>query len=234
MNPWEDRFDEMSRKTEDVRRKMFIDALREKNPAIDPRLAMLTPAEVLEAARSDREMNDFIQRISSDYSPPDGRVALIYPDSERKPWTRGSTDALSYRNLYTALKSLGLNDRIELFALSPVAGLIPEAYFGDMPMYESSGLSSFMVKRRGLTWSQEDFKAVIDLASDRCIRFLEQNHSGFGAWHAIYRAPSVHERIIQEIMNKRPFPIWTYTSKKSLSDTYLEVRKLVDNMKRSL
>ncbi|MBN1538896.1 MAG: hypothetical protein JW939_02035, partial [Candidatus Thermoplasmatota archaeon] len=46
---WEDTFDAAQKKTEDTRRKMFIDAIREKIPAIEPSLTFLTPAEVAEA-----------------------------------------------------------------------------------------------------------------------------------------------------------------------------------------
>jgi len=227
MVPWEDRFDEIRTKNEDVRRKMFIDAIREKNPAIDPGLVYLTPAEVIRAMESERRVREFSRRVIDDYSPPEGRVALLFPDVERKPWTRGSTEALAYRNLFASLKNLGLSDRIEVLTMSPVLGIVPERYFDSMPMYESSGLASFMVQRRGLAWSQEDFRTVIAKARDLSLEFMERFRGSFGSWHAVFRVPSIHQRLVQEIVEAKGYPIWTHPSKRSLAESYLDMKKIV-------
>lgn len=232
MGPWEDRFDEMTRRSEDVRRKMFVDAIREKNPQIDPTMVYLTPGEVMRAMESNERTIACREAIAKEFAPSGKAIALIFPDSERKPWTKGSTESLSFRNLYAALRSLNLEGEIEVFALSPMIGLVPERYFTSMPMYETSGLQSFMVKRRGLPWNQDDFKGVISRSSVHVGGFLAKHHSSYKEWHAIYRIPSIHERVIESVMESSPYPLWKHTSKKPLSDSYLEVRKIIEGLKR--
>jgi len=232
MAPWEDRFDEITRRSEDVRRKMFIDSIREKNPSVDPTMVYLTPGEVLRAIDAEERIARCRSEIRSTNSPSGRKTALIYPDSERKPWTRGTTESLSYRNLFAALRNLNLESEIEVFALSPLLGIVPEGHFQTMPMYESSGLQSFMVKRRGLPWNQEDFKSVIARSSAIVSEFLKMHHGDFSEWHAVYRIPSIHERILQTVLDADPLPIWKHGSKRSLSESYLDVRKTIDGLKR--
>ncbi|MGA1820599.1 MAG: hypothetical protein ACMUHU_06290, partial [Thermoplasmatota archaeon] len=149
---WEDRFDEAQKKTEDTRRKMFIDAIREKIPAIDPDLTFLTPTEVASALVSNGTVMDFHERLNG-YEAKGGDIALLFPDTDHKPWTKGRTDALIYRNLHASLKNLKLEDRVCIFTVSPLLGIIPEEWYDSMPMYDASGVQSFMVKRRGLNWN---------------------------------------------------------------------------------
>lgn len=232
MAPWEDRFDEITRKSEDVRRKMFVDSIREKNQHIDPTMVYLTPGEILRAMDSDERIIACREAIRKEFTPSGKGIALIFPDSERKPWTKGSTESLSFRNLYAALKNLNLEGGIEVFALSPMMGIVPESFFKSMPMYETSGLQSFMVKRRGLPWNQEDFKGVISKAAVHVGEFLSNHRSAYAEWHAIYRIPSIHERIIEAVLDSSPQPLWKHASKKPLSESYLEVRKIVEGLRR--
>jgi len=223
---WEDTFDEAQKKTEDTRRKMFIDALREKTPAVDPELAFLTPTEILEAMKSVPSITDFHKRLD-EYVSPQKEVAILYPDADRKPWTAGKTTALIYRNLHTSIKNLKLADRISVFTISPILGIVPMEWYDEMPMYDASGAQSFMVRRRGLSWNIDHFKEVISRSADLMVKFLQKNHGNFSKWHIIYRDPSVHQRIFSNAMEKQTFPIWPHTSKKSLADSYLSMRTIM-------
>lgn len=223
---WEDTYDQAQKKTEDTRRKMFIDSMREKVPAIDPDLAFLTPTEIVQAFKDNQSIMEYHNRLS-EYRSPEKEIGILFPDAERKPWTRGVTTALTYRNLFTSIKNLKLEDRVGIYTISPVLGVVPEEWFDDMPMYDSSGSQSFMVRRRGLSWNQEDFKDVISRSADLLVDFLSGNHERVGKWHVIYRIPSVHERIFQKAMEKQPFAIWPHTSKKSLADSYLNMRSIL-------
>jgi predicted RNA-binding protein len=223
---WEDTFDEAQKRTEDTRRKMFIDAIREKIPAIDPDLAYLTPTEILQAMKAEPVITEFHKRLEV-YEAPEKDLAILFPDADRKPWTSGKTTALIYRNLHTSIKNLNIADRIEVFTISPVLGIVPMEWYDDMPMYDGSGAQSFMVRRRGLSWNVEDFKEVISRSADLMIGFLEKNYEKFQKWHVIYRDPSVHQRIFQNAMEKKPLGIWPHTSKKSLADSYLSMRTIM-------
>ncbi|MBN1540348.1 MAG: hypothetical protein JW939_09410, partial [Candidatus Thermoplasmatota archaeon] len=156
-----------------------------------------------------------------------GENALLFPDTDHKPWTKGRTDALSYRNLHTSLKNLELEDRVHVFTVSPLLGIVPMEWYEAMPMYDCSGVQSFMVKRRGLTWNIEDFKRVVSRSADILVDFLGKNHSRYSKWHIIYREPSVHQRIFENAMEKQTFPIWPHSSKRSLADSYLTVRSMM-------
>ncbi len=223
---WEDTFDEAQKKTEDTRRKMFIDSLREKTPIVDPDLAFLTPTELLVAMKENSQILDFHKKLES-YESTKKDIAILFPDADRKPWTSGKTTALIYRNLHTSIKNLKLADRVEVFTISPLLGIVPMEWYDDMPMYDASGSQSFMVRRRGLSWNVEDFKKVIGRSGELMANFLKKNHANFGKWHIIYRDPSVHQRIFQSSMEKQTFPIWPHTSKKSLADSYLSLRTIM-------
>ncbi|MBN1389252.1 MAG: DUF5591 domain-containing protein [Candidatus Thermoplasmatota archaeon] len=223
---WEDTFDAAQKRTEDTRRKMFIDSIREKIPAIDPSLAFLTPTEVADAMVSNETIVAYHDRLKG-YEAPGGDLALLFPDTDHKPWTKGGTDALSYRNLHTSLKNLNLEERIHLFTISPMLGIVPSEWYGTMPMYDCSGVQSFMVKRRGLTWNADDFRRVVSMSADLMVDFLRRNHSRYSRWHIIYRDPSVHQRILESVMDKQPFSIWPHTSKRSLADSYLTIRSII-------
>jgi predicted RNA-binding protein len=205
---------------------MFIDAIREKIPAIDPELAFLTPTEILHAMHEVPAISTYHEKLGS-YEAPEKEIALLFPDADRKPWTSGKTTALIYRNLHTSIKNLKLADRLEVFTISPVLGIIPMEWYDDMPMYDGSGSQSFMVRRRGLSWNVDDFKEIISRSADLLVEFLEKNHGKFGKWHVVYRDPSVHQRIFQNAMEKKPFAIWPHTSKKSLADSYLSMRTIM-------
>ncbi|MGA1792546.1 MAG: hypothetical protein ACMUHM_01210 [Thermoplasmatota archaeon] len=226
---WEDRYDEAQKKTEDTRRKMFIDAIREKIPAIDPDLAFLTPSEVAGAQTSERAITEYHKRLSG-YQAKGGEIAILFPDTDRKPWTKGKTDALIYRNLHTSLKNLKLEDRIDIFTISPLLGIVPEEWYDSMPMYDCSGIQSFMVRRRGLNWNVEDFKKVLSTSADLVVDFLKRNHDKYGKWHIIYRDPSVHQRIFETVLEKQPFSIWPHSSRKSLADSYLTMRTILKDI----
>lgn len=223
---WEDTFDEAQKKTEDTRRKMFIDAIREKIPAIDPKLAFLTPSEILHAMKENPIITDFHSRVEN-YESPEREIAVLFPDADRKPWTSGKTTALIYRNIHTSIKNLNLSDRVSIFTISPLLGIVPMEFYDDMPMYDASGAQSFMVRRRGFSWSIDDFKEIISRSGDLMVEFLRKNHGKFQKWHVIYRDPSVHQRIFKNAMEKQPFSIWPHSSKKSLADSYLNMRTIM-------
>jgi len=205
---------------------MFIDAIREKIPAIDPDLAFLTPSEVADAMVSNATVSDYYKMLNG-FEAKGGEIALLFPDTDHKPWTKGRTDALSYRNLHTSLKNLKLEDRVSIFTVSPLLGIVPEEWYASMPMYDCSGVHSFMVKRRGLNWNVDDFKKVLSTSADLIVDFLKRNHEKYGKWHIIYRAPSVHQRIFETVLEKQPFSIWPHSSKKSLADSYLTMRSIL-------
>lgn len=223
---WEDTFDEAQKKTEDTRRKMFIDAIREKIPAIVPELAFLTPAEMLEAMDSNDTILGYYDRLK-EYEAPEKKIGILYPDADRKPWTKGRTDALIYRNLHTAMKNLKMEEDVAVFTISPLLGVVPMEWYDDMPMYDASGSQSFMVRRRGLSWDQELFKQVIQKAGEKLESFLSKNHGRIGTWHVIYRSPSVHQRIFETSMDIQPRPVWPHQTRKSLSDSYLAIRNIM-------
>ena len=226
---WEDTYDEAQKKTEDTRRKMFLDAVREKIPAIDPELAFFTPTEVARAMVSNETVMEYHNKLAA-YEAEGGDLALLFPDTDHKPWTKDSTNALIYRNLHTSMRNLKLEGKVHVFTVSPLLGIVPMEWYGSMPMYDCSGGQSFMVRRRGLTWNVEDFKKVLDMSAGLIVEFLGRNHGKYRKWHMIYRTPSVHQRIFETVMEKQPFSIWPHTSKKSLADSYLTMRTLMKDI----
>lgn len=226
---WEETFDEAQQKTEDTRRKMFIDSIREKIPAIDPTLAFLTPEEILDAMNNDERILEYYDRLKG-YEAPEKELGLLYPDADRKPWTKGKTDALIYRNLHTSLKNTKLEDRIAVYTISPLLGVVPMEWYDDMPMYDASGSQSFMVRRRGLSWDQDIFRKVIQKAGEILNEFLSKNHEKMGKWHVVFRAPSVHKRIFETAMDIQPRSVWPHSTKKSLADSYLAIRTIMKDI----
>jgi len=226
---WEDTYDEAQKRTEDVRRKMFIDSIREKVPSIDPEIAFLTPTEMLKAMKGHPRITGYHERMRT-YSAKESEIGLLFPDSDWKPWTKGKTTSLSYRNLFTALKNLKLEERVAVYTISPLLGVVPEEDYEDMPMYDSSGAQSFMVRRRGLSWNQEDFKAVISISASLLSAFLERNYGRAKKWHVIYRNPSVHQRIFETSMDAKQYAIWPHVTRRSLSDSYLDMKTMVQDM----
>jgi predicted RNA-binding protein len=223
---WEETFDEAQKKTEDTRRKMFIDSIREKIPAIDPELAFLTPDEILEAMDSNPVITGYHEKLK-EYQTPEKEIGILYPDADRKPWTVGKTDALIYRNLHTSIKNLKLEDRVAVFTISPLLGVVPMEWYDEMPMYDASGSQSFMVRRRGLTWDQDSFRNVIWKAGEILNEFLSRNHERIGTWHVVYRDPSVHQRIFERSMDMQPRSVWPHKTRKSLADSYLAIRNIM-------
>ena len=228
---WEDTFDEVKRKNENVRRKMFIEALLEKIPAIDPDLAFLTPAEILKAMDENETIRNYHKRVLEDFEPRKKEIGLLFPDAERKPWTRDKTVALSYRHLFTSMKNLKMEEDVAIYTMSPLLGIVPEEWYDSMPMYDSSGTQSFMVRRRGLEWSSDQFKEIIDRSAAIVSKFLDKNHESCSTWHVIYRAPSVHQRIFEAAMDINPVPIWPHKTRKSLAKSYLQMRKILSEIK---
>jgi len=227
---WEDTFDDVRKKNMDIKRKMVIDNIREKVPAVEPELAFITPSEILEAMRENPVITSFHDRLLNEYQAPEKRYALLFPDADRKPWTEG-TDSLIYRNLHTSIRNLKMEDDLHVFSISPVLGVVPMEWWDTMPMYDSSGGASYLVRRRGLTWSAEDFREVIQRAGEILNSFLKNNHGRFGSWHIIYREPSVHQRIFQSSNDIRPYPVWPQGTRKSLADSYLLMRGLIANIR---
>ena len=228
---WEDTFDEVKKKNEDVRRKMFVDSIREKVPAIDPDLAFLTPGEVLDAMKNNDIITGYHKKLQSDYQAPEREIGLLFPDADRKPWTHGVTSALSYRNLHMSLKNLQMTDKVAVYTVSPVLGIVPMDWYDSMPMYDSGGIQSFMVRRRGLPWNPDEFRSVINLAGEIVSEFLGKHHETCGKWHIMYRDPSVHQRIFEAAMDIRPLPVWPHKTKKSLSDSYLQMKKILTEIR---
>ena len=227
---WEDTFDEVKRKNEDLKRKRIIDGIREKVPAVDQNLVFLTPREILEGMKENPTIKEFYRKLLEEYECPKRRIGLLFPASDRVPWTK-ATDALIYRNLYASLKKLELEDEVALFSVSPLLGVVPWEWYDTMPMYEASGAASFLVRRRGLGWNAEEFREVIRRAGEILNGFLVRNHDRCEKWHIIYRTPSVHERILGTSNDIQPFPIWPHTTKKSLAESYLKMRKLLEDIK---
>ncbi len=229
---WEDTYDEARRKSLDTKRIMIIRNIKEKVPDVDPDLVFLTPTELLKAMDDNQVVTSFHRRLLNEYECPERRYGLLFPDAERMPWLKGSTTAQIYRNLYTSLKNLELEEDVALFSISPLLGVIPSEWYEGMPIYDSSGAASFMVRRRGLAWNAEDFRAVISRAAEILVAFLERNHPRCGSWHIIYRKDSIHQRIFQIAQERRPFSVWPHVSKKSLAVSYLKVKELVGELKK--
>lgn len=230
---WEETFDEAQKKTEDTRRKMFIDSFREKVPAIDPELSFLTPVELLQAMNENQVILEYYKRLEG-YETPQKELAILYPDADRKPWTLGKTDALIYRNLHTSIKNLKLEEKVTIFTISPLLGIIPMEWYDEMPMYDASGAQSFMVRRRGLSWDQDKFRQVIMRSAEIVNSFLSRNYERIGKWHIIYRDPSVHQRIFESAMDIQPRAIWPHKTKKSLADSYLAIRNIMKEIVETL
>jgi hypothetical protein len=230
---WEETFDEAQKKTEDTRRKMFIDSIREKIPAIDPDLTFLTPDELIQAMNENPIVLDYFKRLD-DYDAPEKELGILYPDADRKPWTKGSTDALIYRNLHTSIKNLKIEDRISIYTISPLLGVVPMEWYDDMPMYDASGAQSFMVRRRGLSWDQEKFRQVIQKSAEKLDSFLSRNHEKVKTWHVVFRDPSVHKRIFETAMDIQPRAVWAHKTRKSLADSYLAIRNIMKEIVETL
>jgi len=228
---WEDTFDEAKRKNENVRRKMFIEALREKIPAIDPDLAFLTPKEILIAMDENDTIRKYHESLLTEFEPQKKDIGILFPDAERKPWTKDDTVALSYRHLFTSLKNLNMEESVAIYTISPLLGIVPREWYDSMPMYDSSGTQSFMVRRRGLEWSSDDFKKVIDKAATIVAEFMKRTHESCSTWHVIYRSPSVHQRIFEAAMDMNPVPVWPHKTRKSLAKSYLQMREILKDIK---
>lgn len=207
-------------KTEGVRRKRFMDEVRTKIPGIKPDLCLFTPTEVRDALKGNKDVISWHKWLAEEYTPPKHEIALLFPDSDRKPWTKGKTTDHTYKNLYIALKSLNLEKRVHILTVSTVFGIIPEERFEDMPLYDSSGMFSWSVRQKGMDWDAMVFKEVLMDLGTIVSGFVQKNKDIYTTWVAVYRAPSVHERIIEYAYDLAPFKLEQLKTKKPLSSQY--------------
>jgi len=145
---------------------------------------------------------------------------ILFPDSERKPWIKGETVDRSFKNLHIAFKSLDLYDKAHVYAVSTILGLVPEERFADMPLYEAGGMFSWSVRKRSLEWDAMVFKDVLSRLGDTVTKFLQKNSDCYEKVVAIYRIPSVHERIIEHAYEIEPFKLEKLTTKKPMASSY--------------
>ena len=214
-------------KTEGVRRKRFTDEVRTKIPGITPELCLFTPTEVRNAIKGNQEVISWHKWVTEEYTPPKKEIALLFPDMDRKPWTKDKTTDHTYKNLYIALKSLNLEKRVHILTVSTVLGIIPEERFEDMPLYDSSGMFSWSVRQKGLEWDAMVFKEVLMDLGTIVSRYVQKNKDNYTKWVAIYRAPSVQQRIIEYAYDLAPFKLEQLKTKKPLSSQYTILKDML-------
>jgi hypothetical protein len=116
---------------------------------------------------------------------------------------------------------------MQVLSVSTIFGVVPEERFEDMPLYESGGMFSWSVKKRGLEWDPMAFREVLAYLGKILSKFLEKHEGNYQKIVAIYRTPSVHERIIENAYDLRPFKLEKLTTKKPLSKSYSALKDML-------
>ncbi|MCD6383788.1 MAG: hypothetical protein J7L88_04945 [Thermoplasmata archaeon] len=202
-------------------------SILERFPQFDPDRIYLTPGDVLYALKNDETVQEFIRLCSQGpEKPPRKHIGLIVPDSNYKPLDESTPDK-SLKNIYIALKNLKAREKVYLYILSPMLGLIPEDYIPRTPNVEFSGLYSYQVRRRSLPWDQNAFKEVLDLTAEVVGRYLVERLLDHKDWYVILKKNSLEERIFARIMELHSLPIHFKYIKRPLSSSYLEAREII-------
>jgi predicted RNA-binding protein len=218
--------DALARNKEMRYNRFFTDA-KENMPGLTRELCFFTPREILTGIESNKIVTDWHKWVLNDYDPPKKEIALLFPDSERKPWIEGETSDRSYKNLYIARKSLDLYSRIHILSVSTVFGIIPEERFADMPIYDSAGMFSWSVKKRSLEWDPMSFKDALMKLGEIVSAYLAKNKDKYDKVVAIYRTPSVHERIVENAYDVEPFKLEKLKTKKPIARSYSALKDML-------
>jgi predicted RNA-binding protein len=214
-------------RTIEIRYKRFHENSLELIPGLTREMCFFSPKEVLAGLDENQVVKDWHKWLLEEYTPPKKEVALLFPDSERKPWVRDETSDRSYKNLHIAFKSLDLYDRVHVLSVSTLLGIVPEERFADMPLYETGGMFSWSVRKRGMEWDPIAFKEVLRRLGEIIARYLEKHEGNYQKIVAIYRTPSVHERIVDNAYDIRPFKLEKLKSKKPLAKSYSALKDML-------
>lgn len=219
-------------RNKEMRYKRFHEDVLERIPGIAPEACFFTPYEVQQAVENYQPALDWHKWLLEEYEPPKNKVALLYPDSDRKPWVRGETTDRTYKYLYISLKSLKLLDKVQVFTVSSLLGIVPMEKYAEMPLYDTSGLFSWSVRKRGLEWDAQVFKDTLQTLGGIVSTFIEKHQDKYDKWVALYRTPSIHERIVENAYDIRPFPLVKKTQKKPLSKSYSLIKDLLKDIEK--
>ena len=229
MDPTEEDLNAFKR-TEDARRERFFERSQEMVPDITKEMCFYDPREVLTAIQENEAVQKWKKFILEEYEPKPNEYALLFPDTERKPWVRGETKDRAYKNLYLSLKTLKLQDRVTVFTLSDLLGIIPSEEYGSMPLYDVTGNYRWAVRQRGLNFDGEAFRMSLDLLGDIVSEFVNKHQGQFEQWHAFYRTPSIQERVINHAMDTNPFKLHIHVVKKPIASSYTLVKNSLKDM----
>jgi predicted RNA-binding protein len=214
-------------RTKELRYKRFYESSKELTPRLDRELCFFTPREVMDALNGHPVVKEWQKWLLDEFVPPEREIAILFPDSERKPWTRDETSDRTYKNLHIAIKSLKLEERVHILSVSTLLGIIPEERFTDMPMYETGGMFSWSVKKRGLDWDAMAFRDALARLGEMVSHYLDKHGGSYQKVVAIYRTPSVHERIVANAYDIKPFKLVKSPTKKPLSKSYSDLKDML-------
>ncbi len=214
-------------RTNEMRYKRFYENSKEIIPTLERDLCFFTPREVLTGMDENKTVTEWHKWLLEEYVPPKKEIALLFPDSERKPWIKDETNDRTYKNLHIAIKSLKLEDRIHVLSVSTILGIVPQERFTDMPIYETGGMFSWSVKKRGLEWDVLAFRDALARLGGIVSKYIEKNEGGYQKIVSIYRTPSVHERILEIAYDTRPFKVEKLKTKKPLAKSYSALKDML-------
>ena len=96
-----------------------------------------------------------------------------------------------------------------------------------MPIYDTGGMFSWSVKKRGLEWDVMAFREALNRLAEIVSKYLEKHEGSYQKIVTIYRKPSVHERILDIAYDLRPFKVEKLSTKKPLSKSYSDLKDML-------
>lgn len=207
-------------RTEAARRKRFYETSVELVPGVPEDMCFYDPAEVLEGLQSNEVALNWHKYMLEEYEPEPNKYAIIFPETDRKPWTKGNTVDRAYKNLYISLKTLKLEGKVQVFTISNLLGVIAREDYDKMPLYDASGLYSWSVRQKGLTWDLDAFRHCLDIIASILCEFVHKHKDKYEEWHVLYRTPSIQERVMEHTTDINPFPYQMHKFKKPIASSY--------------
>ena len=168
-----------------------------RNPRTEKDLCLYTPVQTLDAIKNNKKILNWYNYLTHDYIPKQTKLLLLFPCAANKPWSEGKTKSKNYQILYKILNKYNFRNQISLHTISEPLGLIGEADYEKMPIYDNPGLFKWFVRKYNLDWSTKAYEECINILGILIGKFLNKTHQKFGNILAFVKPNSNHEKMIK-------------------------------------
>ena len=182
---------------ESLKDNILIKQSLTRNPRTEKDLCLYTPVQTLNAIRNNNKILNWHNYLTNDYIPQYTKLLLLFPCTANKPWSEGKTKSKNYQILYQILNKFNFRDQVSLHTISEPLGLIGEADYEKMPIYDNPGLFKWFVRKNSLNWSTKAFEECINILGILIGKILNKIHQKFGNILAFIKPFSTHEKMIK-------------------------------------